>query len=259
MRTYVNVENVRPQRQFAAMEREQTIGEQLRRLQERAGLSYDAIAKKAGYSGRSSVQRFFAPEYNPQFIPLSVANKLADAFAETEVGRGPIMALAGVPETNANVIQFQGSSLERMRRDVPVYGTALGAARDFDGHAIEQTTLNRGEVIGYFPRPVVLNGRGEVYGLYIQGSSMSPRFEHGESAFVERGRTPRIGDEVVIYIRDTDQDDGETATGVMIKRLVRMSASYVELEQFNPPVTFKIDRDRVLRMDRVIPWSELLS
>ena len=88
---------------------------------------------------------------------------------------------------------------------------------------------------------------------------MSPRFEDGESAFVERGRPPRIGDEVVVYLRDKAEDDGERAAGVLVKRLVRNSVSYIELEQFNPPVQFRIDRSDVVRIDRVIPWSELLA
>lgn len=258
-RTFVNVENARAPRQFAVMTNEPTIGEQLRELQERAGLSYDAIARLAGYKGRSSVQRFFAPDYAPQYLPLSVAERLADAFEGTGVGREPVLALAGMPETNARTVEFEGASLERMARDIPVYGTALGAAREFDGHAIEQTTLNTGEVIGYFQRPVILNGRKNVYGLYIQGSSMSPRYENGEHAFVERGRPPKIGDEVVVYLRDLQADDGETATGVVIKRLVRHTANYVELEQFNPAITFKIETARILKIDRVIPWAELLS
>ncbi len=62
--------------------------------------------------------------------------------------------------------------MKRMAQDVPVYGTALGASRIIDNNAIEQTTLNTGEVIAYFKRPVVLDGRVDVYGLYIQGSSM---------------------------------------------------------------------------------------
>lgn len=88
---------------------------------------------------------------------------------------------------------------------------------------------------------------------------MSPRFEHGESAFVERGRPPRIGDEVVVYMRDKRDDDGERASGVLVKRLVRSSASYIELEQFNPAITFKIAQEDIVRIDRVIPWAELLS
>lgn len=259
LRTLVNVENAQEIRQTEVMDGNNTIGEQLRRLQERAGLSYDAIARKAGYRGRSSVQRFFSPDYAPQYLPLSVAERLALAFEETSVGRDPIMALAGLPEKNATTVQYEGQSLAKLLRDVPVYGTALGASRDFDGTAIEQTTLNTGEIIAFFQRPTMLNGRTNVYGLYIQGSSMSPRFEHGESAFVERGRPARIGDEVVVYLRDKEEDDGERAAGVLVKRLVRNSASYVELEQFNPPVTFKIERENIVRIDRVIPWAELLS
>lgn len=236
-----------------------TVGQQLRQLQERAGLSYDAIARMAGYRGRSSVQRFFGVDYDPPYLPLSVAERLARAFEGTAIGKGPILALAGLPEINATTGPIVNAEIVKNTRDVAVYGTALGADLNFGGVAVEQTTLNQGEIIGYFARPTALSGRSGVYGLYIQGASMSPRFEHGESIFVDPARPAQIGDEVVVYFRDAEQDDGKTASAVVIKRLVRVSASYVELQQFTPPLTFKVGRERILRIDRVIPWSELVT
>ncbi len=259
LRTLVNVEKARHNNLMSgAMGTQQSIGNQLRRLQERAGLSYEAIANLAGYSGRSSVQRFFSPEYNPVYLPLSVAEKLAKAFQDTEVGRAPILALAGVPQENAKVLQYGDTALATMVRDVPVFTTILAVSQIYENQAIEQITLGKNEVIGHFQRPSALNGRDNVYGLYIQGGSMSPRFEHGESAFVERDKPARIGDEVVVYMRRPEADD-EGTSSVMIKRLVRLTADYIELQQFNPAVTFKVDRSRILRIDRVIPWAELLS
>lgn len=262
LRTHVNVENVRRFGEFARMSEQLTIGAQLRALQEQSGLSYDAIAKRAGYNGRSSVQRYFSQDYDPKFLPLSVAEKLALAFEDTEVGRDAIMALAGMPERNARVVKFEGATAVQLPRDVPIFGTSLGASLDFDGRGVEQTMLNSGETIGYLPRPTVLNGVRSAYGLYVQGSSMSPRYEDGETIFVtnsKQARPPRIGDDVVVYLRDCEEDDGDRASAVLVKRLVRRTASYVELEQFNPGVTFRLDANKVLRMDRVIPWAELLS
>lgn len=262
LRTYVNVESVRSLPEIAIMSDRQTIGEQLRALQERAGLSYDAIAKRAGYNGRSSVQRYFSPDYDPKFLPLNVAEKLAAAFSETSIGPAAIMALAGLPETNGKVLKYEGASSAQLPRDIPIFGTSLGAPRDFDGQGVEQTMLNTGETIGYLPRPSVLNGVSAAYGLYVQGSSMSPRYDDGETIFVTNSklaRPPRIGDDVVVYLRDCDDDDGERASAALVKRLVRRSASFTELEQFNPPLTFRVESDKIVRIDRVIPWAELLS
>jgi len=167
--------------------------------------------------------------------------------------------LTGAPAPNARAFKMEGASAERMSEDLPIFGTALGAPRVIEGEAIEQTTLNRGEIVTYYKRPTILNGRADVYGLVTVGSSMAPRFEEGEVTFVEK-RHPRVGDDVVVYLRPMSElDDGETADAVLLKRLVRRTANYIELEQFTPPITFRIDHDRVLRVDRVLPWAELLA
>lgn len=172
------------------------------------------------------------------------------------------MDLTGIPETNAQVVRYEGASSVDLARDLPVYGTALGAPLEFDGNAIEQTMLNSGETIAYLPRPTVLNGQRYAYGLYVQGSSMAPRFEDGDTIFVtdsRHSRPPRIGDYVVVYLRDEDEDDGYRATGVLVKRLAKKTGTYWELEQFTPAAAFRLSVDEVLRVDRVIPWGELLS
>lgn len=262
LRTFVNVESVRANRDSARMGTRPTIGSQLRALIDLAGLSYDAVAKRAGYNGRSSVQRYFTADYDPPYLPLKVAERIASAFEGTKVSPSDVLALAGMPERNARVVKFEGASLAVLPRDVPIYGTSLGAPVDFDGKGVEQTMLNTGETIGYLPRPAALNGVRNAYGLYVQGSSMSPRYDDGEVVFVTdstKGRPPRIGDDVVVYLRDMERDDGQSASAVLVKRLVRRSAAYTELEQFNPPLVFRIEAERILRIDRVVPWAELLA
>ncbi len=169
-----------------------------------------------------------------------------------------------IPPSNARVVRFEGAPDISMARDLPIYGTSLGAPREFDGKAIEQTMLNSGAAIEYRPRPVVLEGQRHAYGLYVQGSSMSPRFDDGEMVFASdsrHSRPARIGDDVIVYVLDpnADVDDGESACAVLVKRLVRRTANYVELEPFNPTCTFKIATAVVRRIDRVYPWGELLS
>lgn len=263
LRTHVNVENVPDGDEYAVMNEDSTLGEKLREMVRRSGLSYDALAERAGYQGRSSVQAYFKPEYDRKYLSRTVADKLAKGFAGTEVAPEEVLALAGTPvSTNAKPFQMEGAPATSLPRDLPVYGTALAAPRDFDGKAVEQTTLNTGDIIERLPRPAALAGVSHAYGLYVQGGSMAPRFEHGETLFVTdstKSRPARIGDDVVVYIRDCEHDDGERAAAVLVKRLVRRSASYVELEQFNPAMTFKVDADLVLRVDRIIPWGELLS
>jgi SOS-response transcriptional repressor LexA len=242
-----------------------TTGQVLKELVDRAGLSLRAFARECGYAHASGVQRYVDETFEGKLRP-DVAAKMADALAgkgAPPIGTSEVYALIGIPEPNAVVQKFEGASMERMRQDIPIIGTALGAEKIVDGHAIEQTHLYEHEVIGHAKRPVILDGRADAYGIYVQGSSMHPEFRDGSLILVETKRKPAAGDSVVVYLRkrgeDHEADDGETARMVMVKNLVRRSANYVELEQHNPPLAFKIDAKDILKMDRVIPWGELLS
>src|SRR3546814_13546899 len=99
-------------------------------------------------------------------------------------------------ETNAHPFRMEGASDRRMRDDLPVYGSALGAAREIDGEAIEQTTLNRAEIVQYAKRPVLLESNATAYGLYVSGSSLEPRHLDGDIILIHpkgrvRGRDHR--------------------------------------------------------------------
>ncbi len=153
----------------------------------------------------------------------------------------------------------EGASVERMRRDLPIYGTALGADEIVDCEAIEQTELNRGDTVEYKRRPPILDGRADVYGLIVQGSSMSPVYRDGATVFVEGRKRPAIGDDAVVYLCGPTGDDGEQIERVLIKRVVRKTAAYVELEQFNPAKTFRLDTTRVHHMDRVLTLDDMIG
>lgn len=263
--TPVNVDCVSTNVDTLRMADDKTTGQRLRALMDRAGMSVRAFAVASGYSHGSGVQRYIEADFEGYLKP-DVASKMAKALA----GRGTppidpseVFDLIGVPPSNATPFKLEGAADISMIRDLPVYGTSLGAPREFDGRAIEQTMLNSGSVIEYRPRPVVLEGQRHAYGLYVQGSSMSPRFEDGEMVFASdsrHSRPPRIGDDVIVYVLDPEEiDDGESACAVLVKRLVRRTATYVELEQFNPACLFKIDAGLIRRIDRVYPWGELLS
>lgn len=258
----VNVECVRSLADNPYVSDAETTGEAVSRLRDRSGLSVRAFAQAAGYSHGSGVQRYLDASFDRR-LPVEVAEKFCAALVgrgDPSITRDEVLALTGVTfDTNARPFMMEGASDARMVRDVPIYGTALGAEEVYDGEAVEQTMLNTGEVIGYLRRPVLLDGRVDVYGIYVQGSSMSPRYRDGATLFVENRRRPAVGEDAVIYLVDADGEDGERASCVLVKTLVRKSASYIELEQYNPPLTFRVPMGRVLRMDRVITLDELVA
>jgi phage repressor protein C with HTH and peptisase S24 domain len=261
-RTPVNVDCVEQFADNPYVPDVETTGEALSRLRIRSGLSMAKLARAAGYSHASGIQRYVASDFDKR-LPVEVAEKFADALAghgNPPIERDEVFKLAGLPSApNAKTFRMEGASEARMTRDVPIYGTALGADEIYDGEAVEQTMLNTAEVIGYLHRPTLLNGRADVYGIYVQGSSMNPRHRDGATLFVESRKRPSIGDDAVIYLRVPDEQDGERPSCVLIKTLVRKSASFIELEQYNPHLVFRIPTERVARMDRVITLDELVA
>ena len=223
-------------------------------LVEWSGKSVAAIASAAGMAN-TTLNRHSNGTATTRLSQPTI-DKLRTAFPDF-----PQFAIREGLAANAKPFKMEGASSERMRENLPIYGTAMGASRQIDGEAIEQTTLNRAEVAEYAKRPVILNGKVDAYGLYVSGSSMEPRHMDGETILVDPKGRLRSGEDVVVYLRPTseEEDDGEAARAVLVKRLVRRSSTFIELQQFTPPLTFRVDVADVVRIDRVIPWSELLS
>lgn len=260
--TPVNVECVWPFVDSPYVPDDESIGSALIRLRERSGVALRPLAQSMGYAHASSLQRYMDAGFNKP-LAIDLARKFADALAgkgAPPIERDEFFRLAGLPgEPNAQPFRMEGASDQRMTHNVPVYGTALGADELLDGEAIEQTTLNRAEVISWLRRPVLLDGRTDVYGLYVQGSSMDPRYRDGATVFVEGKKPPKVGEDAVVYLRLPDDHDGERASCVLIKTLVKKSASFIELEQYNPRITFRLPMDRVQDLHRVVPWDELVA
>lgn len=199
-----------------------------------------------------------------QTMDLRFADGLATAL---KVSKETLLMKAGVlpdsdePRSNAQVVRLEGASLEKPQGNLPVYGTALGSEAEVEGDAVEQTTLNKSEILDYVKRPVLLNGRSEAYALHVQGSSMHPALPDGEMVVVVAGMPLSVGDNVVVYLRteDPEEDDGLTARAVLVKELVRRTSKHVELRQYSPAGDFKIEMHRVMRIDRVLSRKEMLS
>lgn len=206
-------------------------------------------------------------------LAATTLTRPANGKATTRIGRNTMDALlAAFPDfpgfatspaisSNAKVVRLEGASLDEPEENLPVWGTGLGAAKLIDGEAIEQTMLNTGDVIEYVKRPTILKRKPGAYAIYTQGSSMHPALPDGEMAVAVKGMPLSSGDNVVVYLRpkDEEQDDGETARAVLIKELVRRTARYVELRQYQPAMDFRIDMDDVLRIDRILTRKEMLS
>ncbi|HWT12267.1 MAG TPA: S24 family peptidase [Allosphingosinicella sp.] len=145
-------------------------------------------------------------------------------------------------------------------RDVPVRGTPSCGEVEVDGEQVESVEMDLGEVVDYVRRPASLEGRRDVYAIYFTGFSMEPRFEPGEVAYVDAARPPSIGDYVVVQLRrQRGEEDEPRIVSALVKRLRRRTADWIELEQFNPPLVFRVEAKRVAVMHRIFPLGELVG
>lgn len=135
-------------------------------------------------------------------------------------------------------------------RNVPVYGTGSGG----DGKG--DFTLN-GQIIDHAPRPPGIANRKDVYVVYLVGDSVSPAYEEGSPIYVDPHRRPAPRDYVFVELRG--EIEGE-AGQALVKRFVRRGGGKLYLEQHNPPGPVDpINEADVVRVHRVIPWTELLG
>jgi phage repressor protein C with HTH and peptisase S24 domain len=256
-RTYVNDENVPPLSDKVAMS---TVGEKLMLLRERSGLTLDQVAKRMGLKGRSSVQRLFAGDVD-MLGPVD-ALRLADVLeglGTPPITREEVTSLSKFALAEVRPNDTPAPRYMQLARDVPVYGTAMGTFKiGGEGGEVEQTIIDPSDIMDHFTRPPGYANKTGLYGLYVTGPSMEPRWESGDPLYVDPKRPPSIGDDVVVYLVRHNGSEQELEA-VLIKRLARLSASFVELEQFNPAMVFRIERNRISAIHRVIPRRELLA
>lgn len=143
---------------------------------------------------------------------------------------------------------------------IPLVGTGDCASLQFaaeDGTLvdIERSSFDPDHTVRMITRPPALTGAKDIYAIYFQGESMMPRFEPGEVALVDPTRPPRPGDYVLVQLNNGSEDD---VCSVLVKRLVSANSKAVTLHQFNPDVTFKVERTRVARLHRIMPQTDLL-
>lgn len=135
-------------------------------------------------------------------------------------------------------------------RNVPVLGTAVGGS-DQDG----DFRFN-GDTIDYVPRPAAIAMRKDVYAVYLQNTSMHPRYKDGACLYIDPHRKPSVDDEALIELYP--EEEGENGRGY-IKTIVRRTSTQLIVSQYNPSKEITFDAKRVKTLHRVIPYEELLG
>lgn len=180
---------------------------------------------------------------NPRVDTLAKIAEVLQTTPEWLTGRGETMALP-----NARPAQVELPARQSMPADVPVLGTAagslIGGAFQFEGG-----------VIDYVRRPPALSSARDVYALYVEGSSMEPLFSPGGLVFVHPHKPPRIGDSVVVQMRNGEHDAIQASIGFLRAR----TPDHVVLGKLNPLADVKLNRTLVLAVHRVLDMNELFG
>lgn len=215
---------------------------EIRALREKLKLSQPQLAALSGTS-QQNVARIENGDVQHSRYQQAIVDALTAAAAKAEI---EIPTSSELPPSDIHVVDLIPPARQNLRVDVPVKGIAVGG-EDADFYS-------NGETIDYVRRPPGLANAKGVYAIYVTGSSMSPRFEEGELAFVSSTRPPSIGDYVVLEMVPGPHD---RAGKGFIKRLKARGPSTIICEQFNPPGEMEFDRRQVLSLHRVIPNNEL--
>lgn len=236
----------------AGLEADQTF---VRELAAWAKLKPSRIAKEAGLAA-TTITRPYNGEAKTR-ISQPTLDKLRQRFPDfphwpDQAGPAPAVVRSEVmPAGNRPWDEKYGA---KEIPKIPVVGSAI-AMETFDPeHHIELTEVDMSEVLDSITRPASLERDRSAYGLTIVGDSMWPRFRPGRRVIVSPRAPVSIGDDVIVQLRGNRGDDEyrERVALVLVKELVKRSASYIELRQFNPDITFKVEADRVAAMHKVV-------
>lgn len=238
---------------------ENTLGSKLIALKDRSGLSLDNIAKAAGYSRASSIQRYFSPDYDVKWLPRALADRLTEAlvgFGDPAVERSDIEYLTeyGFMMDRRSPMPLHPHMFQRRIRDDlecnSTYPTRLyiSEAELFDIAA---------DPIQVFQRPEHLSRR-PIEAIYISTLSMSPRYRPGELVIYERERPATPGQDVIVTTRSGDQSESEReeAFAAIFVGRTKTDAAFSILE---PASTFSVPLSEISEIHPILSTSDLLS
>ena len=253
----------------AGMEREETILQA--RIRERlaaTGKSARALSLEIGANGG-----YVRDLLDPDRSPSPSAPRLQAMAAALQTTTEYLLGSSENPEQVLSEVAIGDNRLEYLAQTpssrrpaedqtpgIPLVGTGDCAdleVIDDDGHdiTIERSSFDADYQVRMIDRPPALRGARHAYAIYFQGSSMEPRFFAGEIGIVDPDRPAAPGDFVLVQLNNGEEDH---VVSVLVKRLIRQTSAYLELEQFNPATIFKIDKGKVARVHKIMPPTDLL-
>ena len=198
-----------------------TLGERIRELRQKAGLTQEELAKEIGYSTKTSISKM---ENDLLDINQSTIVALARALKTTP------STLMGWEEETKEATNIRGVIPSNNIHMVPVYATVSAG---FGAYAEDS-------VVDYIP--MIIENKYDVQdtiGILVKGDSMYPKIEDGDTIVVRKQESVDSGDVAVLLL---DGDEG------LVKKVV-YGSDWIELHSFNPEYkTRRFEGRDVLRL-----------
>ncbi len=211
-----------------------------------AGLTANGWAVKAGISRAfwNDLKRHGNPSRRTLEKLLSAADSSLAEFEALRIG-----GESKPPEGRASRI---GESLTRAWAPaalppLPLIACALAGEWGEPGSQVDLTEIRPAERLDQLPRPAALAADTEAFAMTIVGDSMWPRFRPGRRIAVSPKAPVAIGDDVLVKLKLAH--DGPWMA--LIMELVKLTSAFVELRQFNPEKTVRVDNGAVDAIQRV--------
>lgn len=231
----------------------ESVGDRIKKARIAKRMTQDELAQRWGIR-RVSVTQWEQGKTTPGPDKIPGLIELFGGNAEYWLGGdaaepGNMPVSRALPAANASPpvpVQYPTARL-------PMLGTAVGGE---DGRFV----LN-GSQIGDALCPPQLLGVPNAYGVFVNGTSMEPRYHPGEAVFVNPHLPVRQGDYVVVQV--AGEFDGDDLAGY-VKRFVSMNSRELVLEQFQDREldgednasgdrrTIRIARQRVVAVHKIV-------
>ena len=208
----------------------------IREFRERAGLSMQALADRAGTSA-------------PQINKLEKGERKLTVDWMVRLGRAlgidakDLMANAAAGKPLGLPASLNAISVEFGPPDLPILGRAQGGP---NGVLIIPTEQHP---VDWTYRPPQLRGVSDAFAIFAYDDSMHPMYKHGQTLWVHPHLPVKPGDGVLIIKRSDE---------ALIKELVRRTAGEITLRQYRPrEEEFALAQDEIRAIYRIVGALDL--
>ncbi|MBA3667316.1 MAG: helix-turn-helix transcriptional regulator [Sphingomonas sp.] len=214
------------------------------------GMTPNAWAVRAGVSRTvwADMRRHGNPSRKTLEKLLAAADSTLAEFEALRLGEGPLV-------DPRNEVTGVGDALSPAwragpRSPLPLLSTSAAGEWGGLGSGIELIMLDRTIVVDRIARPDSLASDAHGYAVTVLGDAMWPRYRPGRRLIVSPRAPVAIGDDVLVELR---HDNGqETTVTALIKELVRRSAGFLELRQYNPDIEFRVDAADISAIHKIV-------